>query len=108
MIVVYNVLVVCGNKIVINSQLTMVWRHNPRKVTRYGPLFQILSASGLLVNLVTIEVGCLGHFLPSTVSSLCRVCHLLLDLYSNMQLELPFHAPIRYSMPVHHADLWVF
>jgi len=33
---------------------------------------QILSASGLLVNLVTIEVGCLGHFLPSTVSSLCK------------------------------------
>jgi len=70
-----------------------------RKVTHYGPLLSDLECSGLLVNLVTIEVGCLGHFLPSTVSNLCRVCHLqklLLDLCSTKQPELPFHAPFGY------------
>ena len=47
-----------------------------RKVARYGPLLADLERTGLFVELVTIEVGCLGHFLPSTISNLCRVCHL--------------------------------
>ena len=47
-----------------------------RKVSCYGPLLSDLECTGLLVGLVTIEVGCLGHFLPSTISNLFRICHL--------------------------------
>ena len=47
-----------------------------RKVAHYGPLLSDLERTGLFVELVTIEVGYLGHFLPSTISNLCRVCHL--------------------------------
>ena len=32
-----------------------------RKVVRYGPLLSDLERTGLFVELVTIEVGCLGH-----------------------------------------------
>ena len=47
-----------------------------RKETRYGPLLSDLEHAGLSVTLVTIEVGCLGHFLPSFISNLCKVCYL--------------------------------
>jgi len=46
---------------------------NSRRITRYGPLLSDLECFGLLVNLITIEIGCLGHFLPSTVSNLFSV-----------------------------------
>jgi len=65
-----------------------------RKVTHYGPLLLDLECSGLLVNLATIKVGCIGHCIEYFIC-----INLLLDLYSNKQLELPFHAPIGYSMP---------
>ena len=74
------------------------------KVAHYGPLFSDLEHTGLFVELVTIEVGCLGHFLPSTISNLCRVCHLQnvwLDIFSNKLLELPFHTPIGSSSLTH-------
>jgi len=81
-----------------------------RKVTCYGPLLSDLECSGLLVNLVTIEVGCFGHFLPSTVSNLCRVCHLqkfaVIDPCSNNSkspIKLPFRAPIGHSMSDHQS-----
>ena len=32
--------------------------------------------TGLSVTLVTIEVGCLGHFLRSSLSNFCKVCYL--------------------------------
>ena len=35
-----------------------------------------LAHAGLSVQRVTIEVGCLGYFLPSSVTNVCRVCHL--------------------------------
>ena len=43
---------------------------------RYGSLLTDLQQAGFSVNLVTIEVGCLGHFMPQTVSKLSDVCHL--------------------------------
>jgi len=39
----------------------------------YGPLLNNLEQVGFSVNLVTIEVGCLGHFKPETVSKLSDV-----------------------------------
>ena len=42
----------------------------------YSSLLLDLVHAGLSVELVTIEVGCLGHFLPSSVTNVCRVCHL--------------------------------
>ena len=51
-----------------------------RKGDRYGSLLTDLQQAGCSVNLVTIEVGCLGHFMPQTVSKLSdvspTVCHL--------------------------------
>jgi len=47
-----------------------------RKEDHYGPLLNDLKQAGFSVNLVTIEVGCLGHFEPETVSKLSDVCHL--------------------------------
>ena len=49
---------------------------NLRKEDRYSSLLLDLAHTGLSVELVTIEVGCLGHFLPSSVTNVCRVCHL--------------------------------
>jgi len=46
------------------------------KEDRYGPLLNDLEQGRFSVNLVTIEVGCLGHFMPETVSKLSDVCHL--------------------------------
>ena len=47
-----------------------------RKEARYSTLLSDLEHTGLSVTLVTIEVGCLGHFLPSSISNLCKVCYL--------------------------------
>ena len=76
-----------------------------RKVARYGPLHSDLEHASLLVELVTIEVGCLGHFLPSTLFNLYVAFVIyknawLDQLFSNRLLELPFHAPIGSSMLV--------
>ena len=46
------------------------------KEDRYGSLLTDLQQDGFSVNLVTIEVGCLDHFMPETVSKLSNVCHL--------------------------------
>ena len=35
-----------------------------------------LQHAGFLVGLVTVEVGCLGHFMPVTVTRFSNVCHL--------------------------------
>ena len=49
---------------------------NLRKEDRYSSLLLDLAHTGLSVELVTIKVRCLGHFLPSSVTNVCRVCHL--------------------------------
>ena len=63
-----------------NNTITNTEQHfaaaSSRKVACYGPLLSDLACTGLFFEVVTIEVGCLGHFLPSTISNLCRVCHL--------------------------------
>ena len=77
-----------------------------RKEAHYGPLLLDLEHTGLSVTLVTIEVGCLGHFLPS---NLCKVCYLqkrpfrnvLSELFSNKLLELLSHASTEFSMLTH-------
>ena len=47
-----------------------------RKQDRYGPLLQDLQDSVSSVDLVTIEINCLGHFTPETISKLSEICHL--------------------------------
>ena len=49
---------------------------NLRKKDRYSSLLLVLAHTGLSVELVAIEVGCLDHFLPTSVTNMCRVCHL--------------------------------
>ena len=36
----------------------------------------IIARTGLSVQLVTIEVGCLGHFMPETLANVARTCNL--------------------------------
>ena len=33
-----------------------------------------LQLSGLTVNLISIEIGCLGHFMPDTIAQVANVC----------------------------------
>ena len=47
-----------------------------RKEDRYGLLLSDLQHAGYSVDLVTVEVGCLGHLMPETVTALSPVCHL--------------------------------
>ena len=42
----------------------------------YGSLLLDLQHAGYLVDLVTIEVSCLGHFMPATITKLSNVFHL--------------------------------
>ena len=44
------------------------------KEDHYGSLLTYLQQAGFSVNLVTIEVGCLGHFMSETASKLSDVC----------------------------------
>jgi len=43
-----------------------------RKEARYGPLISDLELTGFTVLFAAIEVGCLGHFLLSSVSTVCQ------------------------------------
>jgi len=47
-----------------------------RKEDHYDSLLSDLQHAGYVVDLVTIEVGCLGHFMPENVFKLSTVCHL--------------------------------
>ena len=44
------------------------------KEDRYSSLQYDLQLSGLTVNLVPIEIGCLGHFLPETIAQMATAC----------------------------------
>ena len=61
--------------VVTNTEHYLLAARN-RKEDRYGSLLTDLQQAGFSVNLVTIEFGCLGHFMPQTVSKLSDVCHL--------------------------------
>jgi len=53
------------------------WAYNPMYLYLFEPLISDLDFAGQnTVSLVTIEVGCLGHFLLSTVYNICKVCHI--------------------------------
>ena len=45
-----------------------------RKEDRYSSLQYDLQLSGLTVNLVPIEIGCLGHVLSETISQMATAC----------------------------------
>ena len=45
---------------------------NSRKEASYGPLISDLEHTGFFM----LEVGCLVHLLPPTVSKLCNICYL--------------------------------
>ena len=61
---------------VTNTQCHFLAASN-RKEDHYGSLLLDLQHAGFLVDLVTVEVGCLGHFMPVTVTKLSDVCHQL-------------------------------
>ena len=61
--------------VVTNTEHHLLAARN-RKEDRYGSLLTDLQQAGFSVNLVTIEVGCLGYFMPETISKLSNVYHL--------------------------------
>ena len=44
---------------------------------RYGSLLYDLQHTGLVVDLITIEIGCLGHFMPETLAHVATACCVL-------------------------------
>jgi len=47
-----------------------------QKEDRYRSLLQNLqrTSTGLTVDLITIEIGCLGHFMPEAISRVAKAC----------------------------------
>ena len=45
-----------------------------RKEDRYSSLLQDLRHTGLTEDFITIEIGCLGHFMPETISRVAKAC----------------------------------
>jgi len=45
-----------------------------RKEYRYNSLLQDLQHTGFVVDLITIEIGYLGHFMPETISRVAEAC----------------------------------
>ena len=88
-------------------------KFNPAKVSlytvaRYDPLLTDLEHTGFFVELVTIKVGCLGHFLPSVICNLCRVCHLQKCSVRSI-FEQAARVAISYSYRIFNArssELW--
>ena len=48
-----------------------------RKEDRYGSLLYDLQRTGLVVDLISIEIGCLGHFMPETLAQVATACCVL-------------------------------
>ena len=44
------------------------------KEDRYGSLLYDLQRIGLVVDLISIEIGCLGHFMPETLAQVATAC----------------------------------
>jgi len=79
-----------------------------RKQDRCGPLLQDLQDSVLSVDLVTIEIGCLGHFTPAIISKLSEICHLPKRTVRSM-LQQAAEVAISYSYmqdSLHLGTLW--
>ena len=49
---------------------------NSRKLDRYSSLLLDLQCTGLIAQLVTIEIGCLGYFTPTTLINVFHACKL--------------------------------
>jgi len=45
-----------------------------RKEDRYNSLVYNLQCTGLAVDLIPIEIGCLGHFMPETITQVATAC----------------------------------
>ena len=48
---------------------TRAWKED-----RYGSLSYDLQRTGLVVDLISIEIGCLGHFMPETLAQVATAC----------------------------------
>ena len=44
------------------------------KEDRYGSLLYHLQCTGLVVDLISIEIGCLGQFMPETLAQVATAC----------------------------------
>ena len=81
---------------------------NFRKEDHYSSLLLDLAHAGLSVELVTIKVRCLGHFLPSSVTNVCRVCHLS-KYFTRWMFEQAARVAISCSNQIFNArssELW--
>ena len=57
----------------------------------YGSLLLDLQYAGFPVDLVTVKIGCLGHFISMIITKLSNVCQEYNNVaYFSRQLMLPF------------------
>ena len=83
-----------------------------RKQDRYVPLLQDLKYTSLSIELVTLKVGCLGHFMPATVAN-CQEYpinqNILFVASFSKQQKLLYLVCIGSSMPdpQHHETLLI-
>ena len=75
MLVSTDSIVLLELSVVTNTEHHLLAARN-HKEDRYGSLLLDLQHAGFSVDLVTIEVGSLGHFMPVTITRLSNVCHL--------------------------------
>ena len=68
-----------------------------RKEDRYSSLQYDLQLSGLTVNLVPIEIGCLGHFLSETIAQMATACEVPKKTIRSLLLLL-----LLSTLPVRH------
>ena len=57
-----------------------------------------LQCTGLAVDLIPIEIGCLGHFMPETIIQVATACSKLYSHCLSKLLALPSLAPTEFSI----------
>ena len=60
-----------------------------RKEDRYGSLLYDLKCTGLVVDLIPVEIGCLGHFMPKTLivaTACCVLKRIIRSLFEQWDL----------------------
>ena len=65
---------ICLFELTIPTNTQHLLAAEARKEDRNGCLQYDLQLSGLSVHLISIEIGCLGHFMPDTIAQVANVC----------------------------------
>ena len=76
LVLVSNDAVILFELLVVTNTKHHLSAANSRKLDCYSSLLLDLQCTGLTAQLVTIEIGCLGHFTPTTLTNASHACKL--------------------------------